>query len=546
LLNRGVISVDQDGIDASRLVNSSTEQVFAKTEKNGDVVAGLFNTSGASEVISVAASALGLGSSPDYTLNNLWTHRSTETTGTISVDVPSHGVALLRIAGLRNPAAAPPAAALNLTGLNSLSGGHPATATETFTNNGPLPALDVRLGLQVPFGWSRTATTPASFAMVDSGQTVQATFEVTAPVPTALFATSAVTGTARYTWARRTPQALSVMQQVTTSPPVQAPYLTYSSATDAPAVFGQSGPEFGISGAGADLYSGTDAYSTIYQPGAVGTTATVTTEVTSQQNMTGYAKAGIIVRNDMTGSGTTPEGVILFESPSGGIQLEWDGNSGTYINSVTPSNGANPELLPVRLKLLRNGSTYTGYYSFDGTSWLAVGSATVPGQASTQDAGMFLTSHAAGSPGEAVFNGFSVTTSDTPPPAGTAYLAASPTSALAGGAAAQSCSTCYGGEKVGYVGEGGTLTFNDVTVATTGTYDVTIIYCDGSATGRQATVSVDGGAAQTLSFTPTGSFTMVGAMTVPVSLAAGGNTIEFANPAAYAPDFNEIIVASSP
>jgi alpha-galactosidase len=84
---------------------------------------------------------------------------------------------------------------------------------------------------------------------------------------------------------------------------------------------------------------------------------------------------------------------------------------------VTPPNGTNPELLPVWLELVRNGASYTGYYSFDGTDWLTVGSATVPGQASTQDAGMFVTSHATGSPGEAVFNGFGVTAGDTAPPA---------------------------------------------------------------------------------------------------------------------------------
>jgi hypothetical protein len=545
LLNRDVIAVDQDGIDASRLVNTGTEQVFAKTEKNGDVVAGLFNTSGSSEVISTTASALGLGSSPDYLLDNLWTHQSTETTGTISEDVPSHGVALLRITPVRNPAAAPPSVALNLTGLSALSGGQPGTATESFTNNGPLPALGVRLGLQLPSGWSQTATSPASFAAVASGQTVQATFSVTAPAPTGLFTTNTVTATARYLWGIF-PQSVSEQDQVTTSPPVQAPYLTYSSATDAAAVFAQSGQQFGISGAGADLFSDADAYSTIYQKGVVGDTATVTTEVTSQQDMAGFAKAGIIVRNDMTGSGSTPEGVILFESPSGGIQLEWDNDSGLYINAVTPPNGTNPELLPVWLKLVRNGTSYTGYYSFDGTSWLTVGSATVPGQAATQDAGMFVTSHAAGAPGEAVFDGFGVTASGTAPPAATVYAAASSANTLAGGAVVQGCSTCYGGEKVGYVGEGGTLTFNNVTAAAAGTYPVTIIYCDGSATGRQATISVDGGAAQTLSFTPTGSFTAVGAMTVSLSLAAGSNTIELANPAAYAPDFNEIIVANSP
>jgi len=184
LLDRSVIAVDQDGIDASQLVNTAAVQVFAKTEKNGDVVAGLFNTSGAPEVISTTASALGLGSSPGYLLNNLWTHQSTESTSAISADVPSHGVALLRIIPVRNPAAAPPAAALNLTGLSALSGRQPVIATESFTNNGPLPALGVRLGLQVPSGWSRTATTPGSFAAVGSGQTVQATFTVTARGPT--------------------------------------------------------------------------------------------------------------------------------------------------------------------------------------------------------------------------------------------------------------------------------------------------------------------------------------------------------------------------
>ena len=544
LLNRSVTAVDQDGIDASRLASTGTEQIFAKTEKNGDVVTGLFNTSGNSEVISTTASALGLGSSPGYLLNNLWTHQSTESTGTISVDVPSHGVALLQITPARNPAAAAPAATVNLTGLGTLTGGQPATATASFTNNGPLPALDVRLGLQVPSGWSQTATTPSSFAAVGSGKTVQATFKVTATAPDALTATSPVTTTARYTWAGRTTQLLSAQQQVTTSPPVKAPYLTYSSATDAPAVLGQYGQEFSISGAGAALDSSTDTYSTIYQKGAVGSTATITTEITSQQNMTGSAKAGIIVRNDLTASGSAPEGVTLSESPSGGIQLAWDNDSGTYLNSVTPADGTNPELLPLWLELVRNGTVYTGYYSFDGTSWMPVGSATVPGQAATQDAGIFLTSGTAGSPGEALFNGFGVTGSDTVPPAGTVYAAASPANTLGGYAAVASCSTCYGGEKVGYIGLEGTLTFNNVTVPTAGTYTVTIVYCDGS--GRQSDVSVNGGAAQLLSFTPTGSFTTVGAKTISLSLAAGDNTIEFDNPTDWAPDLNEIVVAPSP
>ncbi len=546
LTNRAVLSVDQDSIDASRVADTAVAQVFAKTEKNGDVVAGLFNTSSQAEVVSTTAAAVGLPASNAYLLNDLWRHRLSESGSTIAADVPAHGVALLRIRPIAQAAAGlvPPSTTLAETGLSTLTGGQPGTATVAFTNDGVQPVPSVRLTLSAPAGWTVTPGA-ASLGPVAPGATVQATFTVTAPAPPAgeLFGSGTVTADASYQW-KALRKKDSVPVSVTTTSPVQAPYKTYSSATDAPAAFGQAGQQFAIEGAGADLYSGTDAYSSIYQPGVVGSVATIETEVTAQQNMTGYAKAGIMVRNDITGSGTTTEGVILFESPSGGIQLEWDNNGGDFINSVAPPNGTIPESLPVYLELVRNGSTYTGYYSYDGSSWLEVGSATLTGQAATQDAGMFLTSHAAGQPGQAAFNGFSVTASAATPPLATSYEAEAAANTIAGGAGVTSCSTCSGGEKVGFVGEGGTLTFNGVSVPSAGTYQVTIAYLDGSATGRQADVTVNGGTAQSVQFTPTGSFSTVGTMTIPLALTAGTNTIEFSDPSAYAPDFDRIIVGS--
>jgi hypothetical protein len=35
-------------------------------------------------------------------------------------------------------------------------------------------------------------------------------------------------------------------------------------------------------------------------------------------------------------------------------------------------------------------------------------------------------------------------------------------------------------------------------------------------------------------------------MTIPLHLNSGSNTIEFANPSAYAPDFDRILVAATP
>src|SRR5262249_3990372 len=108
---------------------------------------------------------------------------------------------------------------------------------------------------------------------------------------------------------------------------------------------------------------------------------------------------------------------------------------------------------------------------------------------------------------------------------GGSFEAESSANTLAGGARVASCAACSGGSKVGYVGSGGTLTFNSVSVSTGGVYAVTIAYCDGSASGRQATVSVNGGTAQTLSFTPTGGYSTPGTKTVNLTLAAGTNTI---------------------
>jgi hypothetical protein len=547
LKNRSVLAVDQDAIDATRIASTATSQVFAKTEPNKDAIVGLFNTGAAPAVVSTTAAAIGLPAKPGYLMHELWSDRVTESGGTIAADVPPHGVALYRVRAFPVAPSVPPNTTISLSGLGSLVAGQPGTATETFTNNGAQPVRLAQLGLSTPGGWTVTATTPTPFATVDAGASVQATFSVTAPAPTSLFESHPVTATVDYRWLA-VPQHDEVTYQVSTSPPVQAPYRTFSSATDGPSAFAQSGTQFGISGAGADLYSSTDAYSAIYLPQSVGATATVDTTVVSQQNMSGFAKAGIIVRNDMTGSGSTPEGVILFESPSGGIQLEWTKDGGTHINTVTPPNGTIPDSLPVHLKLERTApASYTGYYSLDGQGWYTVGTATVPGQAGTQDAGIFVTSHSSGSPGTVVFDGLTVAAGATPPPGGpTPYEAEATANTLSGGARVASCTACSGGQKVGFLGNGGTLTVGGVTVAAAGDYRVTIAYLDGSATGRQLQVTADNAAPQTVSFTPTGSFNVVGTATITVHLEAGANTISFANPSDFGPDLDRILVASAP
>jgi hypothetical protein len=122
LTNRQVIEVDQDSIDASRIADVGTpggkagDQVFAKVERRGDAVVGLFNTttklSSPPATISTTAAAIGLPPDPHgYLVQDLWGRQSVVVGGTrtfrissagvIQATIPAEGVALYRVIPLR-------------------------------------------------------------------------------------------------------------------------------------------------------------------------------------------------------------------------------------------------------------------------------------------------------------------------------------------------------------------------------------------------------------------------------------------------------------
>jgi alpha-galactosidase len=545
--NKDVIAIDQDplGKQGTVVSNDNGHWVLTKPLANGDVAVALFNETNSPATISTTAQAAGLaGGATAYSMRDLWSHETTETAGPIRASVAPHATVMYRVSPIANPTQVPPNVTLTVSGLSALTAGTPGSATETFTDNGVLPAQHVRVDLSAPSGWTVQPTSTTSFGAVESGQTVQATFRVVAPMPDQLFETDQLTGTADYAWHGGQPRTASTSQSVTISPPVQQPYRTFSSAADAPSHFAQSGDEFGISGAGAGLSSSADEYSAIYSPGTVGTSSTIDTVVSGAQGLTGSGAAGILVRNDVTGAGNSPEGVALYASPTGGVQMQAATAGGTHVDTVAPSNGTDPWVLPVRLKLERtDADTYSGYYSYDGTSWLPVGTATVAGQSATQDAALFVTSHASGTPATASFDGFTTSDGATPPPAATSYEAEAPTNMLGGQARVSSCTTCSGGKKIGYIGNSGTLTINDVTAPTDGNYPVTIAYLNGPPS-REATVSVNGVPVRTLTFATTTDFNTLGVVNLSLPLHAGTNTIGIANPTDDAPDIDRLIVGN--
>ncbi|MDH6110170.1 hypothetical protein P3T36_006666 [Kitasatospora sp. MAP12-15] len=407
--NRDVIAVDQDplGKQGVEIANSGGLDVLAKPLADGSVAVALFNENATTATISTTAQAVGLGAAKGYTLHDLWSKRTTETPGAISAAVPGHGTVLYRVAKTDKPGTFPPSISLD-TAIPAQLNGPTAVVTSAFTNNGSSAVGNVTLGLNAPAGWLVKPLTATGFGTVRPGRMAIAAFRITAPtVLTKPIETDTLTGTVKARWSGGDTTGDSP-GTVRVAAPVQSPYLTYSDTT---AVFGQSGTQLGILGGGADAWGSTDEYSTVYRHGAEHDGSTTIVRVTAQAATSSWAKAGIMVRNDVTAPGSSPGYLILAVTPGNGYVLQWDSTGSGQLdsNSAPSDSGLGAASYPTWLKLVRTGSSYTGSYSTDGTTWTTVGSATVPDVAATQDAGVFMTAHnnGGGTTGEVDFDSLS-------------------------------------------------------------------------------------------------------------------------------------------
>jgi alpha-galactosidase len=99
LTNREVIAVDQDplGVQGRKLRDDGFTEVWAKPLAHDRYAVILFNRGPRDQRITTTAAQVGVGVAGPYRLRNLWTHRTTRTTGRISAVVPAHGVAMFSL-----------------------------------------------------------------------------------------------------------------------------------------------------------------------------------------------------------------------------------------------------------------------------------------------------------------------------------------------------------------------------------------------------------------------------------------------------------------
>jgi hypothetical protein len=203
---------------------------------------------------------------------------------------------------------------------------------------------------------------------------------------------------ARYTVAG-TPAELEIVQPVYVVEPPGPPLRTFASTE---AHFGARGDRLAVIAGGADLWTGVDEYGALFLGGAAGPGTVAVTRLVSQDPTDPNARAGLAMRNDLTGAGRAAGYVLLVAKPQNGFLLLWDADGSGTVESVARSGpAATPS--PVWLRLARNVSTFTGAWSVDGVTWTTVGSQSIS-MASTVYVGLAVSSHVSGTLATATFD----------------------------------------------------------------------------------------------------------------------------------------------
>jgi len=171
----------------------------------------------------------------------------------------------------------------------------------------------------------------------------------------------------------------------------------------------ETGGQLVVEGGGADIWNAADEFTYVAQAGISGD-FTIQVKVLSQENTNAWAKAGLMVREQLT---TGSKDAYMVTTPGNGARWQYrDTTNAAALNPSTNLGGSSTA--PVWLRITRTGDSFTGEFSTDGTNWTVSGTNTIV-MADPVYIGLANTSHLAGTLSTTVFDDF-VTTGLVPPP----------------------------------------------------------------------------------------------------------------------------------
>ncbi|MBF9132496.1 hypothetical protein I0C86_26610, partial [Plantactinospora sp. S1510] len=308
----------------------------------------------------------------------------------------------------RGPADAqrPPVGAFLTADRTTVGVGGATTVTATIENFGDRPAVALTASITLPEGWLAVRTGKRPSPVVAPGASTTVSWRVTAPgsVPTPV-----VTADARVAVGFRAERTAYAVDRTLTLTAVN-PLTSAKGYGSVPSQFAEADGGYAILTSGTDIWQdgggSFDEYGVIYHDDAVGTAGIVTARVTAVANTNPWAKAGVVLRNDVTGAASSPGYAVLVVTPGNGVAFQWDADGNGYLDSFSGVAGVRA---PAWVRLVRSGTEVSGYWSTDGDTWTKVGpTVNLPGISAAQDAGLIATSHAAGVTGQFSFTDFTV------------------------------------------------------------------------------------------------------------------------------------------
>jgi regulation of enolase protein 1 (concanavalin A-like superfamily) len=161
-----------------------------------------------------------------------------------------------------------------------------------------------------------------------------------------------------------------------------------------------NGGTFTVAGAGADVWGTADALQYAYR--SVSGDFTIVARVASIQGVNSWTKAGVMIRDSLSASAAQAFQLVAYSSTKG-VPFQRRRTDGDISYSTSGSQSTAPRWV----KLVRAGSTITGYESADGVTWTLVGSDTFV-MGNTVVVGLGVSSHVAGTTASATFDNVSI------------------------------------------------------------------------------------------------------------------------------------------
>ena len=171
-----------------------------------------------------------------------------------------------------------------------------------------------------------------------------------------------------------------------------------------------------IQGGGGDIWGAADAFH--FDNQSLAADGTISAHVTSQTNSSVWAKAGVMLR--LTADPGSPY-FAVFVTPSNGIAVQY-----RSVQAGTSSSIATPGTAPTYVMVKRVGTTYSGFTSSDGTTWVAIpgASITLANLTGSLLADLAVTSHNTNSVSTVTFDSVKITAGTTANPCTTGWTCA--------------------------------------------------------------------------------------------------------------------------